>query len=340
MEFFKNEPLFSRTTMRLGGPAKYLCTITNEQDLLNATIFAKQNNLKIITIGGGSNIIFGDKGFDGLVVVNQIMGVNINKISNILTASAGENWDDVVKVSVEANLSGIECLSLIPGTVGGAPVNNIGAYGQEIKDTVISIRAYDIFEAKFVNLNNQDCQFGYRQSIFKSSQHGRFIITNVKLQLQKVTNTITPKYASLKQALDKNNIVNPTLLDIRNTIINIRNSKLPDPKLIPNSGSFFKNPIVTKNKRDELLNNYPDLVYFEYNSKVKLAAGWLIDNAGLKGFKLDGIKVYEKQALVLVNEDAKSTQFLFNMIDYIKQIILQKYGVSLEVEPEIFSENI
>jgi UDP-N-acetylmuramate dehydrogenase len=339
MDFFKNEPLFSRTTMRLGGPAKYLCTITNEQDLLNATIFAKQNNLKIITIGGGSNIIFGDNGFDGLVIVNQIMGVNIDKISNILIAGAGENWDDVVKASVEANLSGIECLSLIPGTVGGAPVNNIGAYGQEIKDTLLSIRALDTATNNFVNLNNQDCQFGYRQSIFKSSRHGRYVITAVSLKLNNDSGLVVPNYASLQTALNTNNITSPTLLDIRNTVINIRNSKLPDPKIIANTGSFFKNPIVTNQKRDELFKIYPNLVYFDYNGQTKLAAGWLIDNAGLKGYKLDGIKVYEKQALVLVNEGTRSAKALFRMVAHIKSVILHKYGVDLQTEPEIFNED-
>lgn len=339
MKIYQNEPLFSKTTMRLGGPAKYLCYVTNEQEAVDATIFAKQNNLKIITIGGGSNIIFGDNGFDGLVVVNQIMGVNIDKISNILIAGAGENWDDVVKTSVEANLSGIECLSLIPGTMGGAPVNNIGAYGQEIKDTLLSIRALDTATHNFVNLNNQDCQFGYRQSIFKSSQHGRYIITAVSLKLNNASGLIVPNYASLQTALSTNNITNPTLLDIRNTVINIRNSKLPDPKIIANTGSFFKNPIVTNQKRDELIRIYPNLVYFEYNDQTKLAAGWLIDNAGLKGYHLDGIKVYEKQALVLVNEGTRSAQALFNMVKHIKTVILQKYGVNLQVEPEIFDEN-
>lgn len=335
MEFLKDQPLYSHTTMKLGGLAKYLCTVTTEDEVIEAANFAKSNGLKIIVIGGGSNIIFNDDGFNGLVILNNLKGLSINSSTRTLTAATGEAWDDVVKAAVEANLSGIESLSLIPGTMGGAPVNNIGAYGQEIKHTLKHIKAYDTKESKFILLNNSDCKFAYRDSIFKSTEHGRYIITEVTLLLKNADEYQPPAYASLQSSLLEAGIKKPTIQDIRNAVINIRSAKLPDPKLIPNTGSFFKNPIVSNQKRDELLEKFPSLAYFDYHGKTKLAAGWLIDNAGLKGYEQDGIKVYEKQALVLVNIGTRSYKSLENMKSHIINVIKEKYGVELEVEPEL-----
>lgn len=335
MEFLKDQPLYSHTTMRLGGPAQYLCTVTSEDDVTKAADFARKNDLKIIVLGGGSNIIFNDEGFNGLVIINNLKGLTIDISNQTLTAATGEDWDDVVKAAVQADLSGIESLSLIPGTMGGAPVNNIGAYGQEIKHTLKNLKAYDTKTSKFVFLNNDDCKFAYRDSIFKSTEHGRYIITEVTLQLKKADEYEPPTYASLQSSLTEAGIKEPDIQDIRNAVINIRSSKLPDPKLIPNTGSFFKNPIVTNQKRDELLVKYPSLAYFDYHGQTKLAAGWLIDNAGLKGYEQDGIKVYEKQALVLVNVGTRSYKALENMKNHIINVIKEKYGVELEVEPEL-----
>lgn len=335
MEFLQNQPLQSHTTMKLGGPAKYLCVVQSNQDVVDAVNFASQKSLPIMVLGGGSNIIFSDAGFNGLVIINSIDGLSIDNIDKKMVCGAGVIWDDAVKASVEAGLSGIEALSLIPGTVGGAPVNNIGAYGQEVSQTIESIEAYDLKTNEFVKLNNQQCNFSYRSSLFKNDEYGRYIIVKVTMQLKDAKDYTAPTYASLQSALGNAGITNPIIQDIRNTVIAIRSDKLPDPRTIPNTGSFFKNPIVSNQKRDELLAVYPNLVYFEFKDKTKLAAGWLIDNAGLKGYEKDGIQIYEKQALVLVNIGTRSYQALDNMKTYIQNVVKEKYGVDLEVEPEL-----
>jgi UDP-N-acetylmuramate dehydrogenase len=335
MEFLQNQPLQSHTTMKLGGPAKYLCVAQSNQDVVDAVNFANQKSLPIMVLGGGSNIIFSDSGFNGLVIVNSIDGLSINSLDKKMACGAGVIWDDAVKASVDAGLSGIEALSLIPGTIGGSPVNNIGAYGQEVSQTIESIDAYDLKTNEFVKLSNQHCNFSYRSSLFKTDEYGRYIIVKVTMQLKDAKNYTAPTYASLQSALGKAGITDPTIQDIRNTVIAIRSDKLPDPRIIPNTGSFFKNPIVSNQKRDELLAIYPNLVYFEFKDKTKLAAGWLIDNAGLKGYEKDGIQIYEKQALVLVNIGTRSYQALDNMKTYIQNVVKEKYGVDLEVEPEL-----
>ena len=335
MNILENQPLANHTTMRLGGPAKYFVNVTNEDELIEAVKFAKNHNIDVITIGDGSNIIFKDSGFDGMVIHFSIEDINIDSLGNV-SAMAGTNWDDLVNKTVEAGLYGIESLSLIPGTVGGAPVNNIGAYGQEISQTIIGIRAYDTKNQVFTELLNEECQFNYRSSIFKTSLHGRFIITDVNLKLNSDINNFVPaSYGSLQSAISEQHIAKPTIKQVRNIICSIRESKLPDPSKIANSGSFFKNPIVPKALCEGLLAAYPKMPYFENPYGYKLAAGWLIEKAGLKGYTKDGIRVYEKQALVLVNDGTNSFSSLENMYTYIQEIVNEKFGVQLEPEPEI-----
>jgi UDP-N-acetylmuramate dehydrogenase len=332
MDILQNQPLANYVTMRLGGNARYLCVVTSEKDLLKAIRFAEKNAQNIITIGQGSNIIFTDDGFDGLVIVNNIMGVTVNNDTLEIEANSGEMWDDIVLLSAINNWAGIESLSLIPGTVGGAPVNNIGAYGQEVKDTIAWIRAYDTHFHQFIKLSNKYCDFSYRDSIFKTSWYGRYIITKVALRLNKPANPYQPpQYPSLF------NGTNPTLspLGVRNLVIKTRSAKLPDPKLVANVGSFFKNPVVTNEKAANLQKHYPGIPSYRYGDKTKLAGGWLIEQCGLKNYRHGGMLVSGKQALVLINESAKS----FNELDEIKNIIADKvkdkFGVTLVPEPEI-----
>ena len=333
MEILKNQPLSSFTTMGLGGYTDFMCRVKNESDIIEAFTFAKNNSLPILTIGSGSNIIFSDDGYKGLVIINELTGLTI-KPNGYVEAKSGENWDKLVDTTVAQNLFGLESLSLIPGTVGGGPVNNIGAYGQEIKDVLFSIRAYDTNTQKFVELSNEECKFQYRNSIFKSSEHGRYIITQVNLQLSVLGNNYAPpNYPSLENELSKFHEITPAT--VRHAVINVRKSKLPDPKVLPNTGSFFKNPIVSTEKAKDLKAKYPEMPQFVTNQKVKIPAGWLIDNAGLKNHKKFGIWIYEKQALVLVNESAKSFADLQRMVDFIKSTITDKYGIDLDIEPEI-----
>lgn len=333
LEIQSNVSLKDFTTMRIGGSARYLTKINSEDELLEALEFAYKNILKTIVLGDGSNIIFSDNGFDGLVLINQIKGLEIN--DNVITASTGENWDNLVKISVEKGLSGIETLSLIPGTVGGAPVNNIGAYGQEVKDTIKSIRAYDTYQKKFVELNNEQCDFRYRNSIFKSTEYGRYIITKVVFRLHKYKpdDYIIPKYKSLDEELSKKK--KSSIADVRKAVIEIRKRKLPNPKLIANTGSFFKNPIVSRAKAEDFIKLNPLAPTYPANNGIKIAAAWLIENSGLKGYKNKGIRISDKQALVLINDSSSSFNDLKGVYTYIIDSVKDKFGVILEIEPEI-----
>ncbi len=338
MDVLKNQTLATHTTMRLGGNAQYMVAAHTEDELLEIIQYAQHNQLRIMVLGSGSNIVFGDNGFDGLVILNEIADMNIDATTGYASAKSGTNWDDFVHECVANNLAGIEALSLIPGTVGASPVNNIGAYGQEVKDTITKVRALDTVSLTFVELSNEECQFTYRNSIFKSSEYGRYIISEVFFKLTIANENYTaPRYASLQTALNSQGITQPTVQNVRDVVINIRQAKLPDPSVLPNTGSFFKNPIVSQEKRDALLLQYPSMPYFAHTQGVKLAAGWLIDSAGLKGYAQDGMRVYDKQALVLVNDGTRSFQSLLNIKDHIQNTVYEKFGVMLEPEPEIIA---
>lgn len=338
MDVLENEPLKNHTTMKVGGPARYFITAKSKQELLNAYKFAKQNDLPIEIIGDGSNIIFTDAGFKGLIIKNCILGYNLSD-RGILKASAGEKWDDIVKKSVEANFSGIEALSYIPGTVGGAPVNNIGAYGQECKDTLKEVEVLDTLSGKYIILTNKQCEFSYRNSIFKSTKRHQYIILSATFALHKTdssTHYKAPNYKSLQQELIKLNIKLPTIKDVRKAVIKLRKSKLPDPKIIPNTGSFFKNPIVSNKEYNLLLKKYPDMPAFLYTKTTKkLYAGWLLETAGLKEYSYNGVEPFSKQALVLTNIKNGSYKDLEIVFKHIQKTVLDIFGIKLQIEPEI-----
>ena len=338
MEVLEYEPLKNYTTMRVGGPARYFIKAKSKQEIIDAYNFAKQKKLPIEIIGDGSNIIFTDDGYGGVVVKNHIKGFDLNK-DGYIKAYAGEQWDRVVKSSVQANLSGIEALSWIPGTVGGAPVNNIGAYGQEIKDSIVEIETLDTISGKLVILNNKQCEFSYRDSIFKSSKRHRYIIISTTLKLKKISSFKDykpPIYKSLVQELSNLKVKNPTIQDIRRAVIGLRTSKLKKNKKIPNTGSFFKNPIISNKKYNLLLKKYPDMPAFIYSStSKKLYAGWLLDKAGLKKYSHNGISPYQKQALVLTNLKNSSYKDLETVFKHIQNKIHDTFDIKLEIEPEI-----
>lgn len=337
MNTLKNIPLASYVTMKIGGPAKEMITVNNEQEVIDAVDYANEENLKILTLGSGSNIVFKDSGFDGLIIVNKIKGQSIDVDSGLVEFASGAIWDDLVKIAIENGLCGVESMSYIPGTVGAAPINNIGAYGQELSDILYCVRAYDCKNKKYVEILKQDCDFDYRHSRFKSRDYGRFIITKVSLKLPKTPlDYKVPQYQAVIDKLNNDHISNPQPFDVRKALKTIRGSKLPDPYKLANSGSFFKNPIVTQEKANELLNLYPNLpTYPQKDGNIKLAAGWLIEQAGLKNYRQNGMWVYQNQALVLVNEAASGFKDLESMKDYIVQTVQDKYGVNLVNEPEI-----
>ncbi len=335
MEVLESKQLRNYTSMRIGGPAAYIVTARTEDDVVEAAQFAKQKELPLIALGGGTNVVFSDDGFRGVVLQNQLSGFDIDA-RGLLHAKAGENWDSVVARSIEAGFYGIEAMSLIPGTTGATPVNNVGAYGQEIADSLISIRAFDTIENTFVELPAESCGLSYRTSRFKAQDYGRFIITELTLQLKPIDASYkAPSYPSLASELAKFNTDSPTPAQVRSAVIAVRSSKLPDPKIIANAGSFFKNAIVDKTTADKLISEYPDAPVYAYGQDFKVAAGWLIEKVGLKNYRTNGIWVYDKQALVLVNESAEHFSDLKVMYEHIQKTVFEQFGIAIEPEPEL-----
>lgn len=332
----QNIPLKDYTTMKIGGPAKYMATANTKDELVS--LINQANDLPILVLGQGSNVIVGDKGFDGIVILNRITGYEVleeDPAHAKIKVGAGENWDSVVSRTAENGLSGIECLSAIPGFVGAAPVQNIGAYGQEIADSLVELEAYDLQTKAFVNFNNSDCDFTYRKSTFNSGQtKGRYIIVSVTLELRK-TVLEPPFYSSLQQYLDKNQITDYNPYNIRQAVIAIRSTKLPDPSVIPNTGSFFKNPIVERWQAESLQREHPDIKVFPMDDNFsKIAAGWLVEFAGMKGLEMNGFKVYDKNALVITNTGTGDYQGLVAIRNRIQDAVRDTFRINLEQEPE------
>lgn len=337
----KNVSLKELTTFKVGGNVSFFVEIQAKEEIPLVCDFAKKEKLPLVILGGGSNTIFDDTGINACVAKIAISGFSVcyeNERDIEIEIGAGENWDEVVKKTVEMNLWGIEAMSAIPGTVGATPVQNVGAYGQEIKDVLVSLEAYDTTTNQFVQLLNSDCQFAYRDSIFKSKEKGRYIITSVVIKLNKEQQP-REEYPALKDALQKAEITNPTSEQIRNLVIAIRASKLPDPRAIPNCGSFFENPIVTIEKANELKKEYPTMPSFIVDEKrVKIPAGWLMQEAGLKGEKINAVSVYEKNALVLVNNGEAKLSDVEEAVAYITKRIKEKFGIELDPEPRIVKD--
>jgi UDP-N-acetylmuramate dehydrogenase len=308
------------STFKIGGNFRYFVEIKDKEDIKEAFAFAKGKELPILIIGGGSNSIFSNEVLNVLAVKINILGFEIVREDSLFTevkAGAGEIWDQMVEKTINMNLAGLETLSAIPGTVGATPVQNVGAYGAEVKDTIVSVEVFDTNENKFIELSNSNCKFGYRDSIFKNEAKGRYIITAVTFKLKKVDD-------------------NKSLLEKREEITKTRWSKLPNPKDIPNVGSFFKNPIITKDSFFAISRTYGKMPSFDVgNNMVKIPAGWLIENAGLKGKSFGNISVYDKNALVLVNNGNATKEDLMKAKNEIVKIVEQKFGITLEQEPEI-----
>lgn len=340
MRILKDVSLKLYSTMRLGGTADFVCEAKTKSDLVEAENWAEARSLPIRVIGSGSNIIWRDEGFKGLLVINKIRGFkNISEDDESATyqIGAGENWDLIVEQLVGLGLSGVECLSLIPGTVGATPIQNVGAYGQEISETLTELEAYDRMEKSFVKLASEQCAFGYRTSRFKTIDNGRFLISSVTLRLSKSAPS-GPYYEALQKYLDDKKIANPTISQIRQAVIAIRSQKLPDPSKVANNGSFFANPVVPKNIYEQIKKKHKDVKAWEAgDNNYKISAAWMVEKAGFKG-KLDpatGMTSWKDQALVLVNKRARTTQ---NLLDYQQKItdsVLEIFGVQLEREPEL-----
>lgn len=335
MRFEEHKNLKNLNTFGLEAFAKYYTEIDNVEDL---SLLYKEpiykDNKKLI-LGGGSNLLF-TQDFDGLVIKNNMKGIEvIDEKNGIIKAGAGENWHEFVMFTIEKGMGGLENLSLIPGCVGASPMQNIGAYGVEIKDVFYELTAFDMEKGTFRTFSKNECEFGYRESVFKHKFKDKFIIVSVCFKLQKDHKANT-SYGAINDELHKMGIKEPGIRDVSNAVIAIRQSKLPDPKEIGNAGSFFKNPEVSAEKYNSLKKEFDNLVAYPLdNGNYKLAAGWLIEQSGLKGFELNGAAVHNKQALVLVNKNNSTGKNIYNLSDHVLNKVFDKFGVKLEREVNI-----
>lgn len=292
----------------------------------------------IFLISGGSNMLL-TKDIEKLAVHIDIKGISIdheNENEVFLTVNAGENWHEFVLWCVDNNYGGLENLSLIPGNVGTSPIQNIGAYGVEVKDTITKVETLHIETGKLVQFSNEECKFGYRNSIFKNEVKGNYIITSVSFKLTKQNHNFNTSYGAIETELTSKNITKPNLKNISDAVIAIRKSKLPDPKEIGNSGSFFKNPVITKAHFLTLQKTYPEIPsYIVSENQVKVPAGWLIEKAGFKGKRFGDFGVHKKQALVLVNYNNATGKDIYNLAETIQKEIKSKFDIKLEIEVNV-----
>ena len=336
MSILKNFSLRDLNTFGIDAKAKEYCRITSTQQLQQ--VLSENSQKPLFILGGGSNMLL-TKDIEALVLHIDIKGIDVVESNDnyvIVEAKAGENWHDFVMWCIEQNFGGAENLSLIPGNTGTAPIQNIGAYGVELKDIMVSCEAINIKNHESRVFNNAECQFAYRESIFKNELKGNYIITSVRFKLTKSNHNLNMDYGAIKEELKRNGIKNPQIGDISNAVIAIRQSKLPDPKDIGNSGSFFKNPIIAQSQLTALQKTFSDIPYYKISdSEVKIPAGWLIEKAGFKGKRLGNYGVHNKQALVLVNYgNAKGTD-IFNLALLIQKTVLRLFGIRIETEVNI-----
>ena len=337
MKIIRNYPLDKLNTFGIKVDANYFCEVASTTDIIDFLDFAGSEGLKYFILGGGSNVLFaGD--YEGIVARVSLQGIEIvNEDRNhaYVRAMAGEAWDDLVKFTVEKGYSGIENLSLIPGTVGAAPVQNIGAYGVELGDVLVDLMAFDMQSKKEVEFDGRSCLFAYRDSLFKSRAKGRYLITSIRLKLNKQP-TFKLEYGQLKEQIGVPRGMQITVKDVREAVCSVRRSKLPDPAVIGNAGSFFKNPVVSSEKFSVLKKNHPDIVSFPApEGKVKLAAGWLIDQAGWKGRRSGRVGMYEKQALVIVNHGGATPEEIIDLSGKVRKSVKDQFDVLLENEVSI-----
>lgn len=330
------------TTFKIGGEARFFVVVKTIDELKEAVQYAKDNKLTIFPLGGGSNVLISDKGIPGLVIKIEIDGIEsweLDKDSMELIVGAGENWDSFVEFAVKHNLHGVENLSLIPGSVGAAPVQNIGAYGSEVKEAILWVEVLNTETGEISIMMNIECMFRYRESVFKRPEGKKYIITRVAFVLKKQA-ALNTNYRDVADYIKNNAIPDSeiTLQKIRDIVIDIRTKKLPDVKKLGTAGSFFKNPIISKAEYEEILKKYPNLPSYptKEEGKVKIPAAWLLDNAcGFKGYRKGNVGVYKNQALVLVNFGNAKAQQIVSLAEQMIKCVKEKTGVTLEAEVQI-----
>ena len=336
MKIVNSKSLIKYNTFNVNAQAEFFSGIKNDEELRELLNHIKFKNINKFILGGGSNILI-TKNITGLVIHNQIKGCYIIQDSPdyvIVEIGAGETWHHIVEWSTNHNLYGIENLSLIPGYVGATPIQNIGAYGSELKDVFVSLDAIDLFNQEKLILNKKDCKFSYRDSIFKNKYKNQFIITKVRLKLSKNNSNINLSYKTLAEKVSRLDKKILSSRDISNLIIQIRQSKLPNPNHIGNAGSFFKNPTVTQQELNDLQDKHKDIPYFQKDN-IKIPAGWLIEQLNWKGYRNKSCGVYEHQALVLINHNKATGNEIKELANTIKQHVNTKFNINLEEEVSI-----
>lgn len=326
------------TTLKIPALAKYFVVIENENEIQEAIALANTKNLPLFILGGGSNLLF-SKDLQVIVLKNELKGIKIVKETDEqvhLEAASGESWSAVVHYAVSNNWGGIENLFYVPGTVGAAPVQNIGAYGVELKDVFESLRAMDLKSGEIKTFSVDDCHFGYRDSVFKNEAKNRYFILSITLRLTKKPE-LKLDYGDIKAKLEEKNIKEPSVKEVAEIIREIRDSKLPNPAVLANAGSFFKNPEVSKAFFNKLQLEYPEIKYFPGSKEglIKIPAGWLIEQAGFKGERFGNVGMYEKQALILVNYGGASAQEVLDHTNRVQTGVEQKFGIKIEPEVNI-----
>lgn len=334
----ENVSLKPYNTFGVEAIAKYFAVASNQDEVREILNWTKENNQKILLLSGGSNMLIVND-WDGLALKIEMHGIEIvesNEDEAIVKVNSAEVWNDFVQWCIERDLGGLENLSLIPGRAGTAPIQNIGAYGVEIKDTMTELTALEIATGQLRTFTNEQCKFGYRDSVFKNELKGQYLILDVSFKLTKKNHKLHTEYGAIRNELAQMGIENPTIKDVAQAVIKIRQSKLPDPKKIGNSGSFFKNPVIDQKLFDELKLKFPEIVgYPSGDDKVKVAAGWLIENAGWKGKRFEDAGVHKDQALVLVNYGNATGKEIYDLSEKIIQDIFEKYNIHLEREVNV-----
>ncbi|MEI6528856.1 MAG: UDP-N-acetylmuramate dehydrogenase [Candidatus Falkowbacteria bacterium] len=337
LTILKNVPLAPYTTLKIGQAAEFFAVIRSLEDLREAISWAKENKQKIFIIGGGSNILISKK-VKGLVLKNEIKGMEVIEREEdyaLVEAKSGEAWTKFVNYTVERDLYGLENLFLIYGTVGAAPVQNIGAYGVELKDSFYHLKAVDLKTGHEKIFSASDCKFGYRDSIFKNRLKGKYFIYSVTLKLKREAD-YKLDYGSIREELLKKGISKPYLQDIVRVITQIRNNKLPNPGVLPNAGSFFKNAEVSLRKLHGLQKKYPNIPNFPAGKLLaKIPTGWLIEQAGYKGKVVGPVSMYERQALILVNHGGAEAKHVLSLVKKVKAAVKKKFGIEINEEVNV-----
>ena len=329
-----NVDLQTLNTLSVPARAEYFISARSVDEIRSALAWAASSNLPVTILGGGSNVVLSEK-ISGLVLQPQVLGVQLDRQSNLVTAGAGENWHSLVAWCVDNKLYGLENLALIPGLLGGAPIQNIGAYGVELKDVFYSLTAIEKTSGELKTFTRDECEFAYRDSIFKRRCKNQYVIVAVSLRFSRDTN-VNIDYPELKKYFSERGVSSPTPEQVFGAVVEIRQAKLPDPVRLPNAGSFFKNPVIALEQYSVIKKRYPEIVAYSHSAtEMKLAAAWLIDSLGWKGRERHGVVMHKNQALVLTNPNKVAAAEILKLAVEIQADVLNKFGVELEVEPQV-----